>query len=208
MAIGWARRAGVGSLLDLSEPQWRELARSARRVLAAGSAMRASSEAFLIHARDAVESLRDGVGWEAGYPRDVWRLSRLPGRTLNSGRMATRGCLRFDQVSQPWLKDLGKRRLRLRLCSGLSAATAVAGVRALTHFSEFLAVAAPGVDLGGMWSATWRGWRAGRAVPLPGDAGSAGSASSSRRSAVTAGMTLCRRPRACSPVTARPARRG
>jgi hypothetical protein len=99
MAIGWARRAGVGSLLDLSEPQWRELARSTRRVPAADSGVRASSEAFLIHARDAVESLRDGIGWEVEYPRDVWRLSRLPGLTLNSGRMATRGCLRFDQVA-------------------------------------------------------------------------------------------------------------
>jgi integrase len=166
MAIGWARRAGVGSMLDLSEPQWRELARSTRRVFAADSGMRASSESFLIHARDAVESLRDGVGWEAEYPRDVWRLSRLPGLTLNSGRMATRGCLRFDQVSQPWLRDLGKRWVRLRLCSGLSAATAVAGVQALTHFSEFLAVAAPGVDLAGIdrpLLERYLAWLAGRA---------------------------------------------
>jgi hypothetical protein len=41
MAIGWARRAGAGSMLDLSEPQWRQLARSARRVTAADSGMRA-----------------------------------------------------------------------------------------------------------------------------------------------------------------------
>ena len=147
MAIGWARQAGACSMLDLSEPQWRQLVRSTRRVPAADSGMRASSEAFLIHARDAVESLRDGVGWEAEYPRDVWRLSRLPGLTLNSGRSSTRSCLRFDRVSQPWLKDLGKRWVRLRLCSGLSAATAVASVQALTHFSEFLAAAAPGADL-------------------------------------------------------------
>ena len=124
MAIGWARQAGARSLLDLSEPQWRELARSTRRVPGADSGMRASSEAFLIHARDAVESLRDGVGWETEYPRDIWRLSRLPGLTLNSGRSSTRGCLRFDRVAQPWLRELGKRWVRLRLCSGLSAATA------------------------------------------------------------------------------------
>ncbi len=150
MAVGWARQAGVCSMLDLSGPQWRQLVRSTRRVPAADSGMRASSEAFLVHARDAVESLRDGVGWEAEYPRDVWRLSRLPGLTLNSGRSSTRSCLRFDRVSQPWLKDLGKRWVRLRLCSGLSAATAVASVQALTHFSEFLAAAAPGVDLAGI----------------------------------------------------------
>ena len=146
MAIGWARQAGARSMLDLSEPQWRELARSTRRVPGADSGMRASSEAFLIHARDAVESLRDGVGWETEYPRDIWRLSRLPGLTLNSGRSSTRGCLRFDRVAQPWLRELGKRWVRLRLCSGLSAATAVAGVQALTQFSEFLAAAAPAVS--------------------------------------------------------------
>ena len=150
MAVGWARQAGVCSMLDLSGPQWRQLVRSTRRVPAADSGMRASSEAFLVHARDAVESLRDGVGWEAEYPRDVWRLSRLPGLTLNSGRSSTRSCLRFDRVSQPWLKDLGKRWVRLRLCSGLRAASEVASVQALTHFSEFLAAAAPGVDLAGI----------------------------------------------------------
>ena len=36
--------------------------------------------------------------------------------------------------------------MRLRLCSGLSAATAVASVQALTQFSEFLAAAAPAVS--------------------------------------------------------------
>lgn len=146
MAIGWARQTGARSMLDLSELQWRELARSTRRAPGADSGMRASSEAFLIHARDAVESLRDGVGWETEYPRDIWRLFRLPGITLNSGRSSTRGCLRFDRVAQPWLRELGKRWVRLRLCSGLSAATAVAGVQALTHFSEFLAAAAPAVS--------------------------------------------------------------
>ena len=34
--------------------------------------------------------------------------------------------------------------------SGLSAATAATCIQALTHFSEFLAVAAPGVDLAGI----------------------------------------------------------
>ena len=41
---------------------------------------------FLLDARDAVEFLRDGTGWEVEYPRDVWRLHKLPGIAAPSGR--------------------------------------------------------------------------------------------------------------------------
>jgi hypothetical protein len=145
MTIRWTRRADVTSLLDLSEQQWRDLVRSWRHSPGDGSGMWGGSEAFLSFARDAVESLRDGVGWDVEYPRDVWRLAKLPGLTFNSGRSSARGTLRFDRVAQSWLKDLGKRWVRLRLVSGLSIATAIAGVQALTHFSEFLADVAPEV---------------------------------------------------------------
>jgi integrase len=143
-AIRWAKRAEVSSLLDLSEQQWRQAVRAMRGSAGDGGTW-GSGEAFLIYARDAVESLRDGVGWEVEYPRDVWRLSKLPGLTFNSGRASARSTLRFDRVAQPWLRDLGKRWIRLRLVGGLSIATAVAGLQALTHFSEFLTNAAPGV---------------------------------------------------------------
>ena len=43
--------------------------------------VRANQSLFLLEARDAVETLRDGTGWEAEYPRDVWRLHKLPGMT-------------------------------------------------------------------------------------------------------------------------------
>jgi integrase len=145
MAIRRVQQAEVSSLLDLSEHQWRQVARDGRGCPGDGG-LRGSSEAFLVYARDAVESLRDGVGWEVEYRRDVWRLSKLPGLTLNSGRSSARGTLRFDRIIQPWLKDLGKRWVRLRLVSGLSVATAIADVQALTHFSGFLANVAPDVD--------------------------------------------------------------
>jgi len=144
-AIRWARQAEVCSLLDLSEQQWRQLVRG-RRGSAHDGGMWGSGEAFLIYARDAAESLRDGIGWQVEYPRDVWRLGKLPGLTFNSGRSSARGTLRFDRIAQPWLKDLGKRWVRLRLVRGLSIATAIAGVQALRHFSEFLAEAAPGIS--------------------------------------------------------------
>ena len=60
-AIRQVQQAGVDSLLDYTEQQWRQAARSRLR----------QPGLFVIDARDAVETLRDGTGWEAEYPRDV-----------------------------------------------------------------------------------------------------------------------------------------
>lgn len=55
-AVRLAQAAGVASLLDLTEDQWREQARNGR--------VRAPV-LLLIEVGDAVEVLRDGAGWEA-----------------------------------------------------------------------------------------------------------------------------------------------
>lgn len=102
-----------------------------------------SYPAFLAFARDVVESLHEGTGWEVEYPRDIWRLERLPGLTLNSGKADMRHRLRFDQITQPWLRVLVKRWSRLRLSSGLAVGTVVSDVKALRRFSAFLAEAVP-----------------------------------------------------------------
>ena len=52
--------------------------------------------------------------------------------------------LRFDRITQLWLRELGKRWTRLRLTSGLSIGAARAGVDALICFSDFLTLT--GVD--------------------------------------------------------------
>jgi integrase len=127
-AVRHVKALGVTSLLDLSEQQWRQ---------SAGSRV-GESALFLLDARDAVEALRDGIGWEIEYPRDVWRLHKLPGITIPTGRPCPRARLRFDRITQPWLRDLAKRWTRLRLTSGLSIGAARAGVDALTCFCEFL----------------------------------------------------------------------
>ncbi|WP_241002957.1 tyrosine-type recombinase/integrase [Streptomyces sp. CB01881] len=119
---------GITSLLDLSEQQWR------RQV----GAQAAESLLFLLDARDALEALRDGIGWEIEYSRNVWRLDRLPGITTSAGRPCPRARLRFDRITQPWLRELGKRWTRLRLTSGLSIGAARAGADALICFSGFL----------------------------------------------------------------------
>src|SRR5260370_36368629 len=133
-AVRHVKAAGVSSLLDLSEQQWRH---------SAGSQVREAA-LFRIDACNALESLRDGTGWEIEYPRDVWRLHKLHGITIPAGRPCPRARLRFDRITQPWLRELAKRWTRLRLASGLSIGAARAGVDALICFSTFLALA--GVD--------------------------------------------------------------
>jgi hypothetical protein len=133
-AVRHVQAVGVTSLLDLTEQQWRQ---------SAGSQV-GESALLLVDARDALEALQDGTGWEIEYPRDVWRLHKLPGITIPAGRPCPRARLRFDRITQPWLRELAKRWTRLRLASGLSIGAARAGVDALICFSTFLALA--GVD--------------------------------------------------------------
>ena len=131
-AVRRAREAGVESLLDLSEGEWRQ----------ASGSKGGTYQAFLLFARDAAEALAEGTGWEAEYPRDVWRLHRIPGLVMNPGKPPnSRIRLRFNRVAQPWLRALSKRWARLRLSSGLSVGTVQSDVAALTRFSEFLAAA-------------------------------------------------------------------
>lgn len=127
-AVRHTQAAGVTSLLDLTEQQWRQSADS----------QVGESALFLLDARDALEALRDGTGWETEYPRDVWRLRTLPGITIPAGRPCPRARLRFNRITQPWLRELAKRWTRLRLTSGLSTGAARAGVDALICFSTFL----------------------------------------------------------------------
>jgi integrase len=134
--IRLAREAGVASMLELSAVQWADLA----------GPKTSSYPAFLAFARDVVETLHEGTGWEVEYPKDVWRLERLPGVTPNAGKSNPRDRLRFDLIDQPWVRTLAKRWSRLRLCSGLSVATVVNDVQALRRFSAFLTEVAPEVD--------------------------------------------------------------
>jgi integrase len=145
-AIDRVAAAGPGSLLDCTDQEWQALtARPGSKPTAGGFPRRGA--AFLAFARDQADILRDGAGWETEYGRDVWRLARLPGLTLAPDQAAIRdSCLRFDRITQPWLKELAKRWLRLRLSSGLALNTVYLDTQAVTVFSTFLATAAPEAD--------------------------------------------------------------
>ena len=45
--------------------------------------------------------------------------------------------LRFDVISQPWLRELAKRWTRWRLASGLGLEAASRPIRVLTRFARF-----------------------------------------------------------------------
>ena len=134
--IRQAKDADVVSLLDHSPQHWAE------RV-----GMKSNGYlSFLAFARDVVEKLHEGTGWEIEYPRDIWRLDRLPGLTTNASNPHPRNRLRLDRIAQLWLRMLVKRWLRLRLSSGLAVGTVVSDVQSLIRFSTFLAEAAPEVQ--------------------------------------------------------------
>ena len=199
--IAWAIRitkhAAVTSLLDLSAEQWRELA----------GAKEGTYQRFLIFARETVETLRDGAGWDVEYPRDIWRLHRLPGLTPSPGKPPhARMNLRFDRLTQPWLRTLVKRWARLRLSSGLSLGTVQNDLLGLTRFSTFLAESAPQVhalvtSTEHYSNATWRGWPPNPSAAARRRTLSPRPESSSKRSASMTGTRACRPPRCSFPAT-------
>jgi hypothetical protein len=81
-----------------------------------------------------------GDPWEQEYGRDVWRLGKLG---IDDRRLAH---ISFENIPQPWLKDLAKRWARWRLSTGLGAAAAASGTRAVARFAAFLADPVVNVD--------------------------------------------------------------
>jgi integrase len=118
--------AAAASLLDHDEDGW--------LALAAGVLNDTRSRALLLYAHRAIADLAEDGGWEAEYPRDVWRMHRLG--------FAGRRTLQFSAIAQPWLRQLTKRWIRLRLSSGLGLeAGGARPIVAITRFSKFLSAA-------------------------------------------------------------------
>lgn len=96
---------GDVSLLDLPPAQWLEGLPA--RVISTG-------RAFLVFAIDCLLDLRDGAGWDAEYPRDVWLLRRLAVPGAGHGAR-----LDFTPIQAAWLRELAKRWCRWRLSCGI-----------------------------------------------------------------------------------------
>ena len=93
---------------------------------------------FVRYTVERLEDLLQGEGWEAEFPRDIWLLRRL-GYPPGTGPAR----LRFDRISQPWLRDLAKRWARWRLSAGLSSHQVERDVAALIRLSRFLDTCEP-----------------------------------------------------------------
>ncbi|PJE17466.1 MAG: transposase [Mycobacterium sp.] len=116
--------ADVGSLLDHDQDTWPERTRL--------PVNDSCARGFLGYACRMIADLAEGGGWEAEYPRDVWRMRRL-------GYDGDR-TLRFTEISQPWLRGLAKRWVRWRLSTGLGLeAGGGRPVVVVTRFAGFLA---------------------------------------------------------------------
>ena len=116
--------ADAASLLDHDEDAWGE------RIKLLINDTRARG--LFGYAYRAVADLAEAGGWEAEYPRDVWRMRRL-------GYDGDR-TLRFAAIPQPWLRELAKRWVRWRLSSGLGLeAGGGRPVVVITRFARFLA---------------------------------------------------------------------
>jgi len=81
-----------------------------------------------------------GSPWEQEYGRDIWRLGELG---IDDCRLAH---ISFENIPQPWLKDLAKRWARWRLITSSGAAAAASGTRAVARFAAFLADPEVNVD--------------------------------------------------------------
>jgi integrase len=130
-AVSFLAAQGLASLLHQDEDEWR-LAWKQHFARRAHPTHGGSSRALLIYARRTIEELLIGRGWDVEYPRDIWRLRNL-------GVSEGPAMVRFDQITQPWLKGLAKRWIRWRLSSGIGAGSATKAAIAITHFSMFLA---------------------------------------------------------------------
>jgi site-specific recombinase XerD len=138
VVVNFLAATETSSLLDHDEYTWLQ-AWKQRFPQRARVSQGDSGRALLIYTHRKVEELHLGRGWDVEYPRDIWRLRNLE---ITEGPAT----IRFDQISQPWLKQLAKRWIRWRLSSGIGAGSATKAGLAITHFSQFLASLEGSVD--------------------------------------------------------------
>jgi len=149
-AVGWARRAGVVSLLDWTERQWRQFIdpqQRSRDVVALR---------FLLDTGFRLEALLIGQDpWADQYPRDTWDLHHL-GLANQDVRY-----LRFGAIPQPWLRELVKRWCRWRLGRGIVPATAAIDVAGCVSLARHLGrTAGPDAPAAALTRAVIESWLA------------------------------------------------
>ena len=123
---------------------------------------------------------------------------------LTAGDARAQARLRFDRIAQPWLRELGKRWIRFRLCGGRNVGTVVGNLAALTRFSEFLTTATDVTGLAEVDRALlerFLAWLAAEPIGPVTRSRHIGGLNLSRPFAVTAGATNYRPAQCSSPTT-------
>ncbi|WP_157997686.1 tyrosine-type recombinase/integrase [Mycobacteroides stephanolepidis] len=115
---------GANSLTERTPEQWQNEFLTARGDFA-------EVNRFVRTVSDQLDMLVNGIGWDVEYPRDVWRLNRL-------GFDAKTESLKFDRISQLWLRELAKKWLRNRLTVGRSKHTTHVSLAAIVSLSVYL----------------------------------------------------------------------
>lgn len=122
---------GAASLLDRSLTDWLDLL--ARQ----GHRDNERPEAFMRFAYVRVEDLACIADAGTEYAKDTWDARRLGLAGRNGGRV------HFEEIGQPWLRDVTKRWARFRLATGIAFGTVSADTKAVARFSTFLTVRWP-----------------------------------------------------------------
>lgn len=128
--------AQVSSLLEHPLPRWTVLARQHGLSDTGGRAMGQLRYAWT-HLRD----LADDTDAESEFASDLWRSAVLGVRPCPKGDAP----IRFDHISQPWLRQGVKRACRYRLGAGKAFGSVSIDERALRWFSTFLSTQHPEV---------------------------------------------------------------
>lgn len=131
--LNWLARVDAGSLLDRPELDW-------RRDAIAALGQRGATDGFLRFTFQCLDDLQHGAGWETEYPRDVWQLRHLG---MPDARTAQ---LRFDRITQPWLRILVKQWVRARMTTNVSMSAIAKGLTATARLSVFLQSAEPAME--------------------------------------------------------------
>jgi integrase len=118
--------SGVGSLLDRPLQYWLSI------VYAHGWADPSRTVALVRYAYRHLTDL-GGIDLETEYANDVWIAARLGLHVTRPPRQ-----IRFDTISQPWLRAVAKRWCRFRVGSGKTFGTVLIDARAIEWFSRFL----------------------------------------------------------------------
>ncbi|WP_327101541.1 site-specific integrase [Nocardia vinacea] len=163
-AAGWIRSAGVHSLLDWDDEEWKAFC------LPREANYDTLSLAFIKDTRFELRALLiDADPWADQYPRDTWDLKHVG---LNTSDVRY---LRFGDITQPWLRELTKRWCRWRLSRELSPSTVAINVRGCVRLSEYLSHAVgPDTRPDQLTRMRLEGWLADLQTKLP-DASSRGA---------------------------------